>query len=110
MAFPNPKKFLRPGQFAKIRTILETVKDGILVPQRCVMELQGRYRLYVVGSGDKIEEREVTVGPTLGSRWLIREGLKPGERVVYEGLQKVRNGMAVKPLAQSITPDGKKEK
>lgn len=109
-AFSNPKKFLRPGQFAKIKTILETVKDGILVPQRCIMELQGLYRVYVVGSGDKIEEREVTVGPTMGSHWLIREGLKPGERVVYEGLQKVRDGMVVKPVVQSITPATSKEK
>ncbi len=109
-SFPNPKKLLRPGQFAKIRTILETVKDGILVPQRCIMELQGLYRVYVVGGGDKIEEREVTVGPTMGSHWLIREGLKPGERLVYEGLQKVRDGMVVKPVVQSITPASSKEK
>ena len=109
-SFPNPKKLLRPGQFAKVRTILETVKDGILVPQRCIMELQGLYRVYVVGSGDKIEEREVTVGPTMGSHWLIREGLKPGERVVYEGLQKVRDGMVVKPVVQNITPATSKEK
>jgi len=102
VAFPNPDKLIRPGQFAKIRTIQEVIEDGILVPQRCLMELQGQYRVYVVTGDNKVEERNVTIGPTLGSDWLIREGLKPGERIVYEGLQKVREGATVKPVAQTV--------
>lgn len=102
VAFPNPDKLIRPGQFAKIRTVQEVVEAGILVPQRCVMELQGLYRVLVVTGDNKIEERNVTVGQTLGSDWLIREGLKSGEKIVYEGLQKVRDGDTVKPIVQKI--------
>jgi len=110
VSFPNPEKLIRPGQFAKIKTIFETVPNGILVPQRCVLELQGRYRVYVVGAGNKVEERPVTVGPTLGSDWLIREGLNPGEQIVFEGLQKVRNDMTVKPVTAKTAPPATEEK
>jgi membrane fusion protein (multidrug efflux system) len=102
VSFPNPQKIIRPGQFAKIRTILDVIPNGILVPQRCVMELQGRYRVYVVSDDNKVEERPVVLGPTLGGDWLIREGLNAGEKVVYEGLQKVRDGATVKPVVQDI--------
>ena len=103
VSFPNPDKLLRPGQFAKIRAIAENLPDGILVPQRCVSELQGRHRIYVVGDGNKVEEREIKTGATVGSYWLIEEGLKPGEIVVFEGLQKVGNGVVVKPVV--TTPE-----
>lgn len=102
--FPNPERLLRPGQFAKVRALAETVKDGILVPQRSVVELQGLYRVYVVNDQNKVQERQVRVGPTFDSRWLVLDGLNPGEKVVYEGLQKVSAGAAVKPKIATVPP------
>jgi membrane fusion protein (multidrug efflux system) len=101
VSFPNPDQFLRPGQFARIRAIADKVKDGILLPQRCVSELQGIQRVFVVGSDNKVEERRVSVGPAMGSNRLILEGLKAGEKVVYEGLQKVADGALVTPQTVS---------
>ncbi len=101
-SFPNPNELLRPGQFAKVRGEIEVVQDGILIPQRCVMELQGSFSVYVVGADNKIQAREVKVGPKIKSFWLIREGLKAGEKVVYEGLQKVKDGTVVNPAVQVI--------
>ena len=97
VSFPNPDKIIRPGQFARIRTVAERVKDGILVPQRCVSELQGITRVFVVVDDNKVAERVVQLGPTVGSDWLVLKGLKAGERVVYEGLQKVSDGAVVEP-------------
>ena len=96
-SFPNPEGLLRPGQFTKVRVKGRVVKDGILIPQRCVMEVQGLFNVYVVDGADTAHNREVSVGPKIGSEWLIPEGLKPGERVIYEGLQKVKDGAKVKP-------------
>ena len=105
-SFPNPQELLRPGQFAKVKALVKVVKDGILIPQRCVMELQGLYSVYVVGDGDNIQTREVKVGPKIKQFWLITEGLKPGEKVVYEGLQKVKDGAVVNPIIKEIAlPD-----
>jgi len=101
-SFPNPKELLRPGQFAKVKALVKVVKDGILIPQRCVMELQGTYSVYVVGDGDKIQTRGVKVGSKIKQFWLITEGLKPGERIVYEGLQRVKEGAVVKPTVKDI--------
>lgn len=95
--FPNPGHLLRPGQFAKVRALLETQKAALLVPQRAVRELQGRFQVAVVGPDNRVDLRWVKVGERLGSLWVIEEGLKPGERVVVEGLQKVRAGMPVIP-------------
>jgi len=95
--FPNPERLLRPGQFARVRAILREVPDALLVPQRCVMELQGLYSVFVADSGNVISSRQVEVGPTIGSQWLINSGLKPGEKVVYEGLQAVKQGMKITP-------------
>ncbi len=101
-SFPNPQELLRPGQFAKVKAQVALVKEGILIPQRCVMELQGLYSVYVVGDGDKVQARKVKVGPTIKQFWLITEGLKPGEHIVYEGLQKVKDGIIVKPTLKEI--------
>jgi membrane fusion protein (multidrug efflux system) len=101
-SFPNPQELLRPGQFAKIKAIVTVVKDGILIPQRCVMELQGRYSVLVVGEGDKVQTREVKAGPKINQFWLITEGLKPGDHVVYEGLQGAKDGAVVKPTIKEI--------
>jgi membrane fusion protein (multidrug efflux system) len=108
-SFPNPQELLRPGQFAKIKALVTVVKDGILVPQRCVMELQGTYRVYVVGDGDKVEIRNVKTGPKIKQFWLITEGLKPGERIVYEGLQKIKEGAVVKPTVKEIESTDQKQ-
>ncbi len=101
-SFPNPQELLRPGQFAKVKALVKVVKDGILIPQRCVVELQGLHSVYVVGGGDKVETRNVKVGPKIKQFWLITEGLKPGEHVVYEGLQRVKGGAVVKPTIKEI--------
>ena len=101
-SFPNPESLLRPGLFAKIKAITDVVDDGILIPQRCVTELQGLFSVMVVGEGNKIDRREIKVGPTIGQLWLVVEGLKPGEKVVYEGLQAVRDGVVVNPQAHKI--------
>lgn len=109
-SFPNPEKLLRPGQFTRVRAMSRVVKDGILVPQRCVMELQGLHNVYVVGEGNNVEFREIKVGPKVGSNWLITEGLKQGEKVIYEGLQKVRDGATVKPTVVDLTATDQEKK
>lgn len=95
--FPNPGNLLRPGQFAKIKALIETQQGALLVPQRAVTELQGRYQVAVVGPDNKVDLRWVKVGERAGSLWVIDEGLKPGERVIVEGIQKVKAGMVVTP-------------
>lgn len=95
--FSNPNNTLRPGQYAKIRSSTHTKEGAILVPQRAVTELQGYYQVAVVGSDNAITVRNVKPGERTGSMWIIDEGLKPGERVVAEGVQKVRTGMQVSP-------------
>ena len=107
-SFPNPEELLRPGQFAKVKAIVKVVKDGILIPQRCVTELQGLHSVFVVDNSNKVKKREVKTGPKIKQFWLITEGLKPGEKVVYEGLQKVKDGMIVNPIIKEIElPDEK---
>lgn len=104
--FPNPDKLLRPGLFTRIRAEVATVKNGILVPQRCVLELQGKFSVMVVGKDNKVENRGVEIGPTVKGFWLIKDGLKPGEKVIYEGLQVVREGQVVQPeLVDIKIPD-----
>ena len=98
-SFPNPNDFLRPGQFAKIRLSSNVRGGGILIPQRCVSELQDQYSVFVVNSENKIERREVEADNKVGDMWLIREGLVNGEKIVYEGIQKVRPGVEVRPVA-----------
>jgi membrane fusion protein (multidrug efflux system) len=95
--FPNPDALLRPGLYARVREVREVRKGVLLVPQRAVSELQGTYQVVVIGAGDKAETRNVVAGERVGSRWIIESGLTPGERVVVEGLQKVRSGMVVAP-------------
>jgi membrane fusion protein (multidrug efflux system) len=103
VSFPNPEKLIRPGQFARIRTIAETVPQGILVPQRCVSELQGIKRVFVVKEDDSVEERTVEVGPAIESFSLITNGLNAGEKIIYEGLQKVTDGAKVNPKTVPLT-------
>jgi membrane fusion protein (multidrug efflux system) len=95
--FANPGNTLRPGQYGRVRTALRVQPGALLVPQRAVNELQGSYQVAVVDSQNRVSIRFVKVGDRIGSQWLINEGLKPGERVVAEGVQKVRQGMQVNP-------------
>src|SRR5579864_5943904 len=95
--FPNPGSVLRPGGYAKVRAVISTQHDALLVPQRAVSELQGGYQVAVVDSNNKVTIRSVTVGDRVGTRWIIADGLNRGERVVAEGVQKVRTGALVNP-------------
>jgi RND family efflux transporter MFP subunit len=95
--FPNPNNILRPGGYAKVRAVVRTQNDALLVPQRAVSDLQGSYQVAVVDDQNKVSIRPVEVGDRVGTDWIISEGLKPGERVVAEGVQKVRAGMQVNP-------------
>lgn len=94
--FPNPGNVLRPGQFARVRVTL-TVKGALLVPQRAVSELQGSYQVEVVGDDNRVHTRMVEVGQKVGSDWIITKGVARGDRVVVEGVQKVRDGTPVTP-------------
>jgi membrane fusion protein, multidrug efflux system len=96
--FPNSEKLLRPGMFARIRVDVGVRPDSILVPERAVTELQGKTFVWVIGDDNNATQRAVTVGETIGESVLIMEGLKAGERIVTEGLQKVRDGTPVQPL------------
>jgi membrane fusion protein (multidrug efflux system) len=111
-AFANPGNVLRPGQYAKVRVSMDTKKGAILVPQRSVSELQGSYQVALVGPDNKVTIKVVKTGPLDGTNWVIEEGLKPGDRIVVEGLQRVKTGMTVVPkeagaadAAPSAKPD-----
>jgi membrane fusion protein (multidrug efflux system) len=96
--FPNPARVLRPGMFARIKVDAGIRPDSILVPERAVTELQGKNFVWVIGSDNKAAQRSVKVGDQVGEGLLILEGLKAGERIVVEGLQKVREGAPVQPM------------
>jgi RND family efflux transporter MFP subunit len=95
--FPNPDAILRPGGYGRVRAVVRTQHDALLVPQRAVSELQGSYQVAVVDGKNKVSIRPVKVGDSVGNQWVIAEGLKPGDRVIAEGIQKVRPGMTVNP-------------
>ncbi len=95
--FPNASNLLRPGQYGKVRATTALEKGALLVPQRAVTEIQGKYLVAVVGAENKVDIRPVTVGQRIDSDWIISKGLQPGEQVIAEGTQKVRAGMAVSP-------------
>ncbi|MEO7099538.1 MAG: efflux RND transporter periplasmic adaptor subunit [Luteolibacter sp.] len=96
--FANKKKQLRPGMFARVIVDLGTRKDSIEVPERAIVELQGKTFLWVVTSENTASQRPVKLGEQVGSNFLVTEGIKPGERIVVEGLQKVREGAPVNPM------------
>ena len=95
--FPNPNNFLRPGGFGNIRTVARIDKNALLVPQRAVSDVQSKFLVAVVGNDNKVAIRPVVVGEKTGSEWIISDGLKPGDRVVAEGIQKVKDGQQVNP-------------
>jgi membrane fusion protein (multidrug efflux system) len=104
--FPNPGNILRPGEYGRVRAVTTVRKGALVVPQRAVSEIQGSYRVAVVGGDNKISIKPVKVGERVGSEWIIEDGLKPGESVVAEGTQKVRPGVEVipKPYSTNAAP------
>jgi membrane fusion protein (multidrug efflux system) len=106
LAFANPDKTLRPGQYGKLRFTSETRTAALLVPQRAVQEVQGTYTVYVLGDGNKMQARKVKPGARVEGLWLIEEGLEPGEKVAVEGLQRLKDGAVVEPVAAAARPSG----
>jgi membrane fusion protein (multidrug efflux system) len=105
--FPNPGNVLRPGQYARVRARTEFRKGVVLVPQRAVTELQGSFQVDVVDKDNKVSIRPVRVGEQLGKSWIIEDGLQSGERIIVEGLQKVRVDAVVNPRPVVETAKGK---
>jgi membrane fusion protein (multidrug efflux system) len=99
---------VRPGQYARVRVATEVLKDALVLPQRAVAEMQGVHQVAVVGDDDVVEMRVVKLGPEDGSDVVIREGLAPDQRVVVDGLQKVRNGAKVAPQPPVAAPGAEK--
>jgi membrane fusion protein (multidrug efflux system) len=97
--FPNPEGLLRPGQFGRVRAVIATVSDAILVPMRAVQEVQGMKSVLVVGADNTVALRPIQPGESVGDLLIVREGVKPGERVIVDGLQKARPGAKVNPSA-----------
>lgn len=104
--FPNPGGIVRPGQYGRVRAAVDLKKDAILVPQRAVLEMQGVDRVAVVAADNTIEFRQVQTGERIGSLWVIDSGLAAGERIVVEGLQKLRPGVTVSPETVTIPDTG----
>jgi membrane fusion protein (multidrug efflux system) len=96
--FDNPDGLLAPGMFVRVRALLETEKNALIVPQSALIDMQGRYLIAVVGADNKIKIQPVTVGETVGEAWVVKGNLKAGDRVVVEGVQKVRDGAEVRPV------------
>jgi len=102
VTFPNPGSFLRPGQFGKVRFVPDMKKGAMVIPQEAVNELQGSYQVAVVDENNKVSIRPVKMGERIGAMWEVTEGLKPGDRVVVQGIQKAREGSTV--VAKDWTP------
>src|SRR5216110_668155 len=102
VTFPNPGNILRPGQFGKVRFVADMKKGAMVIPQEAVNELQGNFQIAVVDQDNKVSIRPVKMGERIGAMWEVTEGLKPGDKVVVEGLQKAREGSTV--TAKDWTP------
>lgn len=96
--FPNPKHLLRPGMTGRVRVVYDVADNAIVVPQKAVTELLGRTFVSVVGADGKVEQRAVVTSDRIGDRWLVQSGLKPGDVIVVDGVQKARPGSVVKPV------------
>jgi len=104
--FPNPRGLLRPGQFGRVQLPVTTQKNAIVIPQRAVQELQGTYNVFVVGTDSVAQIRAIKTGNRVGSDWVVTDGLEPADRIVVEGIQKVRDGTKVRPTAaKAPAPD-----
>ncbi len=107
-SFTNPDRLLRPGMYCKVKVEMKTANGALLVPQRCVIELQGQYSVYTVDSSNKVESRQVVVGERVDDLWLIEEGLNFGEKVVIEGLQYIGSGVEINPVLTEFKGKGQK--
>ena len=107
--FANPDYLLRPGQFAKVRAKMHEIENALLVPQRCIIELQGTHSLFVVSDSSTIENKQVKVGPKYGEYWIIEEGIKAGDKVVIDALQKVKSGMKITPKVTEFKPQNNEQ-
>ena len=105
-AFPNPGNILRPGQYGRVRVETNLQKGALLLPQSAVAQSQGSYQVAIVGSDHKVSMRTVKPGETVGTMWVIDEGLKPGEQVAAEGPQKLREGTLVTPKPVHLSGKG----
>jgi len=105
-AFPNPGNILRPGQYGRVRVETKIKNGALLVPQSAVAQSQGSYQVAVVGSDNKVSMRTVKPGETVGTLWVIDDGLKPGEQVVVEGLQRLKEGTTVNPKPAPPAAEG----
>jgi len=103
--FPNPDALLRPGQFGRVRLAATVAENAMLVPQKAVTEMQSAKVVYVVGPDNKVALRSVVLGQRVGSDYIVTEGVKRGERIIVEGLQKVRPGDTVNPTEQPLTSE-----
>ena len=95
--FPNPEQLLRPGQYGRARALLETKRGAMLVPQRAVQEMQSLHSVALVGADNKVMFRSIKVGPRVDAMWIVEDGIAVGDRVVVEGLQRIREGLTVAP-------------
>jgi membrane fusion protein (multidrug efflux system) len=95
--FPNPTRLIRPGQFARVRAVVRQVNQGLLVPQRAVVEFQGRFHVLLVGHDNKVMQKPVELVSPYRDYYLIKGGLKAGDHVILEGIQKVKEGILVQP-------------
>src|SRR5207248_10460546 len=95
VTFPNPGNILRPGQFGKARFVADIKKGAMVIPQEAVNELQGSFQVAVVGDDSKVSIRPVKMGERIGALWEVTDGVKPGDRVIVQGLQKAREGLTV---------------
>jgi membrane fusion protein (multidrug efflux system) len=103
--FANPTDVLRPGQFARVRLATDNVENAILVPQRAVFSLQSTQVAYVVDESNKVTVRSLQIRGQVDDKFIVSEGLKPGERVIVEGTRKVRPGQTVTPASAPITAE-----
>ena len=108
-SFPNPDGLIRPGQFARVKTMIKEEIDALLLPQKCITELQGQFSVFVVNSENKIERKQVEIGDKIDDLWIIKEGINSGDKVVLEGLQKVASGMEVIPEVTEFKSQSNKQ-
>ncbi len=97
--FPNPEGLLKPGLYAKVEVNMDVIKDAIVIPQRCIMEMQGQFSVFVVSDSNTVNKVEITPGYKTGNMQIIKKGLKPGDKIVIDALQKVQSGLKIKPTA-----------
>jgi membrane fusion protein (multidrug efflux system) len=107
--FPNPDRLVLPGQFARVRAMIEERKNALAVPQKAVMETQGLFQLAVVAADGRVELRRVEMGPRVDGEWIVESGLQAGERIALEGLQRLRSGMKVIPAKAPDETNPQKE-